>query len=142
MLLLREAFSIKEKDKTGWFGIRIMWSNWPNGFGEDTNVKSVQMTDAKWYKFLIRRSERQNIFFLLKKLLWLAPPVLSKCHPFLLCIVKRNSPKLYLHKIWKTKNIWGITTGILNFNVPKMFNFIDINHSIMLKSENKDACFI
>jgi hypothetical protein len=46
-LLLREAFSIKEKDLTGWFGIRIMGSNWPIGFGEDKNVISVQMTDTK-----------------------------------------------------------------------------------------------
>jgi hypothetical protein len=35
--------------------------------------------------------------------------------------------------------IGGITSRVLSFNVSKMFQFIDINHSIMLKSENKDT---
>ena len=69
-------------------------------------------------------------------------PVLSKHHPFILCIFKWNSPKLYLHKISRTKYVWGITSCVLSFNVSKMFICIDINHSIMFKPENKYACFI
>ena len=45
-------------------------------------------------------------------------------------------------KFEKQKNILGIISCVLSFNVAKMLNHIDINHSIMLKSENKGTCFI
>ena len=65
-----------------------MWSNWPIGFGEDQNVISVQMTDTKWWQLLIRpfgsddlKAKEKN---LIKEAIMAGPPVLYKCHHFLL----------------------------------------------------------
>jgi hypothetical protein len=120
-------------------------SNWSGQWFRRRSLKCEKFTDDRWRVPSGGNSSHRPLVLTPGELKsfygWLA----STVHvPSLRTMYFLNGTALnciYI-KFEKQNNIWGITSCVLSFNVAKMFKCIDINHSIMLKSENRDTCFI